>query len=203
MYANLQAGIDQIIEATAGQASATLGFTEESDPVALDGEITMTVVDDARTKGCSFSRGCVQITVRDSLMTRASVYLGPEVNRVPAAYVHELGHGVLGMCHIDAERAGGAWRSLMSGGARGFTCTPPSDTCVAENFTPMDIAAAQAIYTSGLARGTTRSAFQAAGLVNDLAASPSADLQSAYVRRERISENETRVTIDEPPPQLR
>ena len=42
------------------------------------------------------------------------------------AFVHDIiGHGVMGMCHIDQELIGGNDKSLMAGGPGAFTDSYP------------------------------------------------------------------------------
>jgi hypothetical protein len=78
--------------------------------------------------------------------------------RSVSAYVHDaLGHGVLGLCHIDARLIGGAENSLMSSG-------PPGSG--ASNLTGMDLEAIRTVYASGVNPGAARSTFLAARLVN-------------------------------------
>jgi hypothetical protein len=81
--------------------------------------------------------------------------------RSVSAYVHDaVGHGVLGLCHIDARLIGGPENSLMSAGIG----VPPGSG--ASGLTGMDLDAIAAVYASGLSPGAARSAFLAARLVN-------------------------------------
>jgi hypothetical protein len=78
-----------------------------------------------------------------------------------AAYVQgAVGHGVLGLCHIDARLIGGAENSLMSGGSG---VSPGSG---ASNLTGLDLEAIRTVYASSVNPGAPRSAFLAARLVN-------------------------------------
>jgi hypothetical protein len=66
----------------------------------------------------------------------------------------------MGMCHVDGNLIGGPGLSLMSGGPNVFSGQ------IALSLTPLDIAAAQAVYASGLNPGAKRDDFLRAGLIN-------------------------------------
>ncbi len=69
-------------------------------------------------------------------------------------YVHDVvGHGIIGMCHIDARRICGPENSLMSRGADVFS----GETAAA--LTALDVAAAKAVYASKLDPDATRDDF--------------------------------------------
>jgi hypothetical protein len=81
--------------------------------------------------------------------------------RSVSAYVHDaVGHGVLGLCHIDARLIGGPENSLMSAGPGS---SPGSG---ASSLTGLDLEAISAVYGSGVNPGASRSTFLAARLVN-------------------------------------
>ena len=72
-----------------------------------------------------------------------------------AALVHEIGHAILGMCHISAETVGGCMNptSLMATSPQG-TINLPS------RLAPFDIEAAQTIYGSPLSPGVSAASLQ-------------------------------------------
>jgi hypothetical protein len=74
-------------------------------------------------------------------------------------WAHELGHGILGMCHIDGFLIGGPGNSLMSGGPGVHSGALP------HGLSPYDIAATRAVYAAGLEPGRGRAAFVQAGLL--------------------------------------
>ena len=77
------------------------------------------------------------------------------------AYVHDaIGHGILGMCHIDGALIGGPSGSLMSGGPG------VSSGQIASRLTALDIQAIQAVYASSLSPGAGRAEFVATGLID-------------------------------------
>ena len=81
--------------------------------------------------------------------------------QTPNGFAHDIiGHGVMGMCHVDGNLIGGAGLSLMSGGPNVFSGQ------IALQLTPFDIAAAQAVYGSGLNPGATKADFLRLGLIN-------------------------------------
>jgi len=77
-----------------------------------------------------------------------------------AAYVHDaIGHGVLGLCHVDGNLIGGSHLSLMSFGVGVFSNNLPS------LLTAFDLAAIQPVFRSGLLPGSTLFDFTRVGLV--------------------------------------
>ena len=76
-------------------------------------------------------------------------------------FLHDvIGHGLLGLCHIQAAGIGGADHSLMSGGAGVYSGQ------ISGGLTELDLAAIQAVYASDLSPGATREEFRQAGLIN-------------------------------------
>ena len=71
-----------------------------------------------------------------------------------------VGHGILGLCHIDARQIGGPENSLMSAGP-GVAAGEG-----APGLTGLDLDAIRLVYSSSVNPGATRSAFLAARLVN-------------------------------------
>jgi len=64
------------------------------------------------------------------------------------------------MCHIDQQLIGGNAVSLMAGGPGAFTGEIP------DQLSPLDLAAVNAVYSSTLNPGATRSYFIQEGLIN-------------------------------------
>ena len=113
--------------------------------------------------GCAFDRGCVHIRFTEAgsgIMISSRATLRESIQ--PAdAFVHDIiGHGVMGMCHIDQELIGGNDKSLMAGRPGAFTGFIP------DQLSALDIAAARAVYGSSLNPGATRAEFVEAGLIN-------------------------------------
>src|SRR5262249_8053129 len=113
-----------------------------------------------RAAGCSSNAGCVQYRFAGRGLLMSARIVEPRGQSV-SSYVHDaVGHGVLGLCHIDARLIGGAENSLMSGGAgvsRGLG---------ASTVPGLDLDAIRTVYASGVNPGAPRSAFLAARLVN-------------------------------------
>ena len=165
----VQKTANQWAASTVGTNSVILQLTGDPDPRPGANEITIATHPDPVSQGCGFDRGCTFLTVQGSLLIAARSIIGPSNSNNPSSYSHDaVGHGALGMCHIDGTLIGGARNTLMGGGPNVFSCssTSTSDTCIAETLTPLDLAAAGAVYASGLPRGASRSAFLSAGLVN-------------------------------------
>jgi hypothetical protein len=161
---SIQSGITQAIEplgaATGGALSVTTRITPEIDPRPGVNEITVAEVPQPRLLGCSSDTGCVQYSFAGrGLLMGARVVASPGL--AISAYIHYVvGHGILGLCHIDARQIGGPEASLMSGGPG----VPHGSG--ASGLTALDIDAIGAVYASSVSPGAARSAFLAARLVN-------------------------------------
>jgi len=191
----VQRAADQWIATTLGTNSVIVQLTGDPDPRPGHNEVTIATHPDPVSQGCSFDRGCTILTIRASVLTAARSLIGPPNANNTAAFPHDaVGHGALGMCHIDAGLIGGARNTLMGGGPNVFSCPSPSDTCIADALTPLDAAAATAVYASGLPRGAERSLFLAAGLVNQSVGAPVT--AEAGVRRVRVGPDTERVILD-------
>ena len=146
----------QVPEATTGAIDATFELTEDANPMPERNEVTLTFHPDPVSQGCIFDRGCIihrfESTDRPGIFRsgRAVQAADLPVND----YVHDVvGHGVIGMCHIDARRICGPENSLMSRGAGVFS----GET--AFELTALDLSAAKAVYGSPLDPGATRDDF--------------------------------------------
>ena len=194
----VQRAADDWVTTTNGTNSVIVQLTGEADPRPGSNEITVATHPDPISQGCGFERGCTILTIRSSLLVSARAILGPSIAAATAAYSHDaVGHGGLGMCHIDGGLIGGARNTLMGGGPNVFSCSSTSDICIATSLSPLDAAAARAVYGSGLPRGAPRSAFLAAGLVSRSAG----DVVQAVegIRRIRIRPDTEMVIIDHRP----
>ncbi len=162
--APVQSALVQTIETlgavTGGALTVSSLVSPENDPHPGVNEVTVTEVPRPRTVGCPSDAGCVQYNFAGrGLLMGARVVGAP--GRSVSAYVHDaVGHGVLGLCHIDARQIGGPEASLMSAGPG---VAPGSG---ASTLTALDLDALRAVYASSLNPGAGRSAFLAARLVN-------------------------------------
>jgi hypothetical protein len=172
-------------------------LTGDPDPRPGENEITIARHPDPVSQGCGFARGCTFLTIRDGLLVAARAIIGPSNSGAPSSFAHDaVGHGALGMCHIDGQRIGGARNTLMGGGPNTYSCpTAGSDICIADSLTPLDSAAARAVYGSGLPRGATRAEFLAAGLVQGAGTAPPVAAAEG-VRRIRIGPGTELVIVD-------
>ena len=158
--AGLAAAVGSLPGATGGALTVNLEVTPEIDPQPGVNEVTVTEVALPRAAGCSSDAGCVQYRFAGrGLLMGARVVEPP--GRSVSAYVHDaVGHGVLGLCHIDARLIGGGENSLMSAG---LGVSPGAG---ASSLTGLDVEAIQAVYASALSPGASRASFLAARLVN-------------------------------------
>ncbi len=148
---------------TNGRLTSSVTRVSEAAPVASTNQISVTVGDptsigcDASAGGCfrAFVRALGEGYFRAEIVVRA----GTTTN----IYRHELGHALIGLCHIDAAALGGN-TSLM---------TP----IVFGDISPVDQAVMRTVFQSPVQSGQDRGAFIASGLVDavpTLGAHPSA-----------------------------
>jgi hypothetical protein len=162
--ASAQAGLAEAIKplpgATGGALLVILGVTSELDPEPGVNEVTVAEVALPRAAGCPSDAGCVQYRFAGRGLLMGARVVAPR-GRSVSAYVHDaVGHGVLGLCHLDARQIGGPEASLMSGGPGGPLGSGAS------TLTSLDLEAVRAVYASSINPGAGRSAFLAARLVN-------------------------------------
>ncbi len=159
----VQAALRSVEQATLGAITTTVRTTSEDDPIPTPGQATATDHPNPVDAGCPLERGCVLFEFTDAQFTvieSARVVLKEEIQ--PAdAFVHDLvGHGIMGMCHVDQMLVGGNDKSLMAGGPGSFSGMIP------DGLSALDMAAARAVFSSGLKPGASRAEFLDAGLVN-------------------------------------
>lgn len=156
----------QVQHATAGAISATFALTDDPNPVPAAQQVTSTTMDDPGTLGCRPGRGCTMFSMAAPAILRSSRAV--QLLAVPPNnYSHDvIGHGVLGLCHIDGTAIGGFDRSLMSDG-RGR----PGDL-INIKLTDLDLAALRAVYGSALHPGASPDDFRRAGLIRGAPARP-------------------------------
>jgi hypothetical protein len=160
VQAGLTAAAAPVAGATGGMLAVSLEVTSELDPQPGVNEVTVTEVSLPRAAGCPSDAGCVQYRFAGRGLLMGARVVEP-LGRSVSAYVHDaVGHGVLGLCHIDARLIGGAENSLMSASSgKG----PGSG---ASSLTGLDLEAIRTVYASGVNPGAARSAFLGARLVN-------------------------------------
>ena len=158
--AGIASGINAATSATVGSLLANMEVTTDLDPQPGVNEVTVTEMPLPRAAGCPSDSGCVQYRFAGRGILMSARIVEPRGQSV-SAYVHDaVGHGVLGLCHIDARLIGGAENSLMSAGPG----VPPGSG--APNLTGLDLEAIRTVYASGVNPGAARSTFLAARLVN-------------------------------------
>jgi hypothetical protein len=139
---------------TNGRLSASVTRVGSPTPIAAEGQISVSV-GDPTSIGCTTSaagcfRGFIRFLgdgyIRAEIIARADASAG--------IYRHELGHALLGLCHIDAVALGGN-TSVM-------TPTVPS----AADVSAVDLAVMRPVFQSSVQPGQERGAFVSAGLVD-------------------------------------
>lgn len=156
----LAATLGQLEAVTGGAMTVAIEVTPEIDPQPGVNEVTVTEIPLPRAAGCPSDAGCVQYRFAGrGLLMGVRVVEGR--GRGVATYAHDVvGHGVLGLCHIDARLIGGPEGSLMSGGPG----APPG--AGASTLTALDLDAIRSVYASSVSPGAARATFLAARLVN-------------------------------------
>ncbi len=143
----IRRALRQIPEATRGAIRVVVELTDDPNPIPKRNEVTSTFHPDPKSQGCPYKRGCTMHRFAKPGVFRSSRAVQP-ANMPVNAYVHDVvGHGILGMCHIDGNLIGGAQHSLMSGGPGVFS------GAIAIRLTPLDIEAARTVYGSRLNPG--------------------------------------------------
>jgi hypothetical protein len=156
----IRAAAEQVSAATLGALTATVEVVADADPRPGPFEVTATVVSDPVAEGCLSDIGCLLPEfVQPGLLRGARAVL--PLRQTSNAFAHDVvGHGLMGMCHIDGRLIGGPERSLMSGGRGVF-----SDQ-ISPTLTTLDLEAARAVYASSLSPGAVRADFVQAGLID-------------------------------------
>lgn len=159
--AAIQQALERVPHATDGTIGAVLELTDDPNPMPNRNEVTLTFHPDPVSQGCPFRRGCIMHS-----FARPGVFLSGRAVQPPDlpvnAYVHDVvGHGIMGMCHIDGNLIGGAQYSLMSGGPQVVS------GAIAVALTPLDTTASKAVYASSLNPGASRDDFVRHRLIGD------------------------------------
>jgi hypothetical protein len=156
----IQQAAAQVSSATQGAVQVSFQLTDDPNPTPGMNEATSTTLPNPSNQGCPSDNGCTMPSFVSVGVLKSSRAVQPP-SQTPNAYAHDIvGHGIIGMCHIDGNLIGGPGLSLMSGGPNVFSGQ------IALQLTPFDLAAAQAVYGSGLNPGATKADFIRAGLIN-------------------------------------
>ena len=160
----LSSAAGQVPEATANALSVTVSSTADANHVPAANEVTATMHGDPISLGCSFPQGCTRFTFGPDPSQIVSARAILVTGQAAAAYVHDaIGHGVMGLCHVDGNLIGGARQSLMSYGPGVFS------NQLSLQLSSFDLIATKAVFGSGLMPGATRDDFLRTGLVNPIA----------------------------------
>ena len=159
----LQIAATQVAGASAGSLSVVASTTADADPLPGPNQVTATMHANPISLGCGFPQGCTRFTFgadpSQIVSARAILVTGQSA----AAYAHDaIGHGVMGLCHVDGNLIGGPRLSLMSFGPGVF-----SDQ-LSQQLSTFDLIATKAVFSSGLRPGATRDDFLRVGLVNPI-----------------------------------
>jgi hypothetical protein len=156
----IQNAAAQVSSATQGAIRTVFTLTDDSNPIPGTNEVTSTTHPSPSSQGCQSDNGCTIHTFASTGVLRSSRAVQP-ASQTANAYAHDIiGHGIMGMCHVDGNLIGGPGLSLMSGGPNVFSGQ------IALQLTSFDLAAAQAVYGSGLNPGATRADFTRVGLID-------------------------------------
>ena len=148
-------------EVSAGQISIAISTTQDPNPLPGTNQVTVATSADPQSLGCGYPQGCTQLSFEPNAFPLRAARAILRTGQTPNAYVHDaIGHGTLGLCHVDGHLIGSPSASQMSYGVNIFS------NQIAVELTGFDRTAALAVYGAGLPRGATRSDFLTAGLVN-------------------------------------
>lgn len=159
----IQMALKHVPEATNGAIVTRFETADDPNPMPERNQVTLTFHPDPTGQGCPYDRGC---TMHRFVPGKPGVLVSSRAVQPPGmptnAYVHDVvGHGILGLCHIDGTLIGGPEYSLMSGGPGVFSGQ------IGIRPTPLDIEAARLVYQSPLSPGATRRDFIRHGLIAD------------------------------------
>jgi hypothetical protein len=146
---------------TNGWLGIEITSTSDPNPRPQSLEVTSTNVSQAEIDSSCRpgAGGCVLYGFRAPWTLNAARMLN--LNRFNGSgHAHELGHALLGLCHVDGNAVPG---SLMG--------NPHASTT--DRLSPLERQAIQAVYRAGLSPGATREEFARAGLVAPLASAVS------------------------------
>ena len=162
IFAAIQNAANQVALATNGQITTTVETIADANPLPATNQVTATTHPSPSSQGCVDDIGC---TIHLWMSMSRGVFVSSRALLPPSqtvnVYVHDaIGHGILGMCHIDGALIGGPSGSLMSGGPGVFSSQ------IAPQLSGLDIQAIQSVYASSLSPGAGRAEFVAAGLID-------------------------------------
>jgi hypothetical protein len=149
----LRAFVDRLPDVTAGRLTARVQESPSDNPFPTTNQTAVTVGDPSVCQvGAS---GCAR-TVQNpaGVFQSSSVIVIPSAP--PAIIAHELGHALLGLCHIQTSVIGGNRFSVMTAAA----ADSPHE------LSAYDVTATRAVHAASVRPGDPRSAFVAAGLIN-------------------------------------
>jgi hypothetical protein len=169
-HGHVERSLQQVEEATNGSVRGSIveRLTEPFAPnnMLAAGELRVVVDPDMQGYcGNATVAGCAGwgITPPAFFVTRSSVKVRPAQSA--DVFMHELGHSVLGLQHIQL----GPWRNLSETSWPGLPrpIMFPSSSVGPALLTPTELDAIKMVYAAGLRGGARRSDFYAAGLINN------------------------------------
>ena len=165
----LATAVTTVSSASAGSLSATISQTTDANPMPSINQVSATLHSNPQSLGCGFPQGCTIFNFVPGTAFTQSARSILVTGQTPAAFVHDaVGHGVMGLCHVDGNLIGGPGLSLMSYGPGIFSNQLPTQ------LSAYDLVATRAVFSSGLTVGATREDFLRMGLVNATDASTAA-----------------------------
>lgn len=157
--AAIRDGLSDVPAVTGGALSTVFELTSDPNPVPGRDEVTVAAHPTPTSFGCRRNVGCTLHEFRKPGVLHSSRVVLPLV-QTANAFVHDaIGHGILGMCHVDAGRIGRAGHSLMSNGP--FTNSHE----IALSLSHLDMEVERAVWASALNPGANSKALVNAGLI--------------------------------------
>jgi hypothetical protein len=159
----------QVGPATAGTVQAVVsGRAPDPLPSPAPGEVTVSLLSAADVKDqctCTNCVGCAWQWLRGSVVTRGRILISTDAQHSAAA--HELGH-IVGLAHIIS--AAGVRPAFTMGFTTDGKYSPDAQLDVLD---PATVRMLETLYGTGLTAGSSRTQFEAAGLVPQAASASS------------------------------
>jgi hypothetical protein len=156
--ATVHAFVNRLPEVTLGRLKGRVEETNSSNPSAGRNQ-TAIRAGDPTEMGCPPGAvGCAASNQQPAGVIQYSRVL-VRTSAPPAIIAHELGHAVLGLCHIQPGVIGGNRFSVMTSASSNSP----------HGLSEYDVTAVRAVHGTGVKPGDPRRAFLAAGLINTAA----------------------------------
>jgi hypothetical protein len=170
-YGYVERSLQQVEEVSQGSLKATIvervGVPFPSNELSRSGELRVLVHPDMQTYCGNPTFGACAAYALSPQRVIDRVYVAMSPNQPGDSFAHEIAHAVLGLRHIHW----GTWNSPIPGerawpGLPPLVMTPGAQGA-APLLSPTEAEAVRMVFAAGIPGGAGRSAFHAAGLINN------------------------------------